>query len=346
MTPHPRGGRRPAAGPSTPASTDVESLSWPFEWFLRTAAGGKPEAVTVAALYRYPVKSMLGESLSHATFDERGVVGDRAYAVLDVESGVVASAKVPKRWAKLLEFSAAFAEEPVPGQAAPPVVFTFPDGSTHRSDDADIDRTLSDVLGREVELITTPPDGVAFEELWVDIEGVERAELGPEHIIEATTKRQEDTGEAISHFDVAAFAPPGRFYDLAALHVITQSTLDRLRELAPESDFDARRYRANVVLSDTHPTGGEPGFVENDWPGREMTLGGDVRVAYTFQTMRCVMTTLAQEGLPEDRNTLRTVAKNNRIQIDKPEVAGRWACAGVYADVPVGGEVTVGDPHA
>ena len=302
--------------------------------------------MTVAALYRYPVKSMLGESLSCAVLDERGVVGDRAYAVLDVETGIVASAKVPKRWATLLEFSAAFVDEPTLGEAASPVVITFPDGSTKRSDDPGIDQALSDVLGREVKLITTPPDGVAFEELWVDIEGLERAELGPEHIIEATTKRQEDTGEAISHFDVAAFAPPGRFYDLAALHVITTSTLDRLRELAPGSDFDARRYRPNVVLDGTHPPGTDAGFVENDWPGREMTLGSDVRVAYTFQTMRCVMTTMAQEGLPEDRNILRTVAKNNRIHIDKPEVAGLWACAGVYADVPAGGEVAVGDAHA
>jgi uncharacterized protein YcbX len=297
--------------------------------------------VTISALYRYPVKSMLGESLSRAVLDERGVVGDRAYAVLDVESGIIASAKVPKRWAKLLAFSAAYAGEPVPGEAAPPVVITFPDGSTRRSDDPDIDQALSDVLGREVRLITTPPDSSKFEELWVDIEGVERADLAPEKIIDATTSRQEDTGEAISSFDVAAFAPPGRFYDLAAMHVITEATLQRLRELAPESDFDPRRYRPNVVLADT-----APGFVENDWPGREMTLGDGVRLAYTFQTMRCVMTTMAQEDLPEDRNTLRTVAKNNRIDITKPEVAGKWACAGVYADVSAGGEVAVGDAHA
>lgn len=297
--------------------------------------------MTIAALYRYPIKSMLGESLTRAVLDERGVVGDRAYALLDVESGIIASAKVPQRWGMLLEFSAAFSGEPVPGEPAPPVTITFPDGSTRRSDDPEIDQTLSAVLGREVELITTPPDGSAFEELWVDIEGVDRADLAPEKIIEATTARQEDTGEAISRFDVAAFAPPGRFYDLAALHVITESTLARLREISPKSDFDARRYRPNVVLADT-----EPGFVENDWPGREMTLGSDVRVAFTFQTMRCVMTTMAQEELPEDRNTLRTVAKNNRIQIEKPEVAGTWACAGVYADVSAGGEVSVGDTHA
>ena len=32
--------------------------------------------------------------------------------------------------------------------------------------------------------------------------------------------------------------------------------------------------------------------------------------------------------------------------IEKPEVAGKWACAGVYADVATGGEIAVGDRHA
>jgi uncharacterized protein len=296
--------------------------------------------MTVAALYRYPVKSMLGESLHRAELDERGVVGDRAYAVLDVETGIVASAKVPKRWAGLLDFSAAFVGEPVAGEAAPPVVITFPDGSTRRSDDPDVDEALSDVLGREVRLITVPPEGGAFEELWPEIDDVAVGDLAPERLVDATTARQEDTGEAISRFDLAAFAPPGRFYDLCALHVVTESTLGRLSELAPDSDFDARRYRPNVVLADE-----APGFVENDWPGREMGLGPDVRVAYSFQTMRCVMTTMAQQGLPEDRATLRTIAKNNRVEITHDVVGGRWACAGVYADVSVGGAVSVGDAH-
>ena len=62
--------------------------------------------MTIAAIHRYPVKSMQGEALQRATLDERGVVGDRAYALLDVETGIVASAKVPKRWDQLLRFSA------------------------------------------------------------------------------------------------------------------------------------------------------------------------------------------------------------------------------------------------
>lgn len=292
--------------------------------------------MTIAAIHRYPVKSMQGEALQRATLDERGVVGDRAYALLDVETGIVASAKVPKRWDHLLRFSAAFTAEPTAGEPAPPVAITFPDGSTRRSDDPDVNQAISAVLGRDVTLITTPPDGAGFEEIWPEIE-----DLAPQHIIDATTARQEDTGEAISRFDVAAFAPPGRFYDLAALHVITTSTLARLGDLAPDSRFDPRRYRPNVVLDDT-----DPGFVENDWVGREMSFGDAVRVSYTFQTMRCVMTTLAQEDLPEDRDTLRTVAKHNRVQIEKPEVAGRWACAGIYADVTADGEIAVGDRHS
>jgi hypothetical protein len=91
--------------------------------------------MTIAAIHRYPVKSMQGESLTHTVLDERGVVGDRAYALLDVETGIVASATVPKRWPTLLQFSAAFTAEPVPGEPAPPVTITFPDGSTRRSDE-------------------------------------------------------------------------------------------------------------------------------------------------------------------------------------------------------------------
>src|SRR5918997_5737100 len=94
--------------------------------------------MTVTALYRYPVKSMLGESLDRCRVDERGVVGDRAYALVDVETGTVASAKVPSLWGGLFGFSARCVGEPE--RAAPPLVeITFPDGSVHHSGDPDID---------------------------------------------------------------------------------------------------------------------------------------------------------------------------------------------------------------
>lgn len=289
--------------------------------------------MTVTAIHRYPVKSMLGESLTRCTVGPTGVVGDRAYAVIDDETGIVASAKVPRRWADLLAFSARFVDEPQAGAAPPPVEITFPDGSTHRSDDPDVDAALSAALGRPVHLASVPPDGAYFEELWPDIEG-----LAPQQLIDATTTRHEETGEVISRFDISAFGAKGTFFDLSALHVLTESTLDRLRELAPDATFDARRYRPNFVLRDE-----DAGFVENAWPGRTATLGG-ATVRFSFATMRCVMTTLGQGDLPADPDTLRAIAKHNRIEI--PQIGGVWACAGVYADVAGTGEVAVGDPHA
>jgi uncharacterized protein YcbX len=287
--------------------------------------------VAVTALYRYPVKSMLGEALERCRIDERGVIGDRAYALLDVETGTVASAKVPRLWGGLLGFSARCAGEPERA-AVPPVEITFPDGSVHRSDDADIDAALSAAIGRDVRLIATPPDGAGFEEVWPDIEG-----LAPEAVIAGTRVRDEDTGERVSRFDLAAMAPHPAFFDLAVLHLLTTATLHRLRGLAPGATFDERRYRPNVVLD-----GRGDGFVENGWAGRAVAFAGGTTVAVTIPTMRCVMTTLAQGDLPRDPGTLRAVAKHNRVEIPG---LGTWACAGVYADVTGGGELAVGEEY-
>ncbi len=285
--------------------------------------------VAVTALYRYPVKSMLGESLERCRIDERGVVGDRAYALLDVETGTVASAKVPRLWGGLLAFSARCVGEPQ-REAAPSVEITFPDGSVHRSDDADIDAALSAAIGRDVRLIATPPDGAGFEEVWPEIEG-----LAPEAVIDGTRVRNEDTGERVSRFDLAAMAQHPAFFDLAVLHLLTTATLHRLRELAPGAGFDEHRYRPNIVLD----AEGD-GFVENGWPGRAIAFAGGAGAAVTIPTMRCVMTTLAQGDLPRDPGTLRTIAKHNRVEITG---LGTWACAGVYADVTGPGELLVGE---
>jgi uncharacterized protein len=285
----------------------------------------------VTALYRYPVKSMLGESLERCRIDERGLVGDRGYALVDVETGTVASAKVPRWWAGLLGFSARCAGEPGPG-APPAVEITFPDGSVHHTGDADIDAALSAAVGRQVRLAATPPAGATFEEVWPDIDG-----LAPQGVIDATRVREEETGEAVSRFDLAAMASQPSFVDLAPVHLLSLATLDRLRELAPGATFDERRYRPNVVLD----TGGS-GFVENDWPGRAIEFGGGASVTVSIPTMRCVMTTLPQGELPRDVDTLRTIAKHNRV--DLPDL-GTWACAGAYANVTDAGELAVGEAH-
>lgn len=296
-----------------------------------TTAG--PGIGTVAALHRYPVKSMLGEELDAADVGPHGLLGDRAYAVVDAEDGTVASAKHPRKWARLLQMRAEFVSEPEPGAQPPPVVLTFPDGSTLRSDDAGVDEALSVAVGRPVRLAAQPPAEPRFEELWPDIEG-----LAPESFIAGTTTSVSD-GEPVSTIGLAALAPPGTFFDLSVLHVITTATLARLGRAAPGSAFHPQRYRPNLLLD---VAGAE--FAEDAWVGGDLEVGDDLAVTVTMPTMRCVMTTLAQggpAGFAEDRDTLRTIARENRRTI---EGMGTWACAGVYADVARAGRVHRGDP--
>jgi uncharacterized protein len=111
-----------------------------------------------------------------------------------------------------------------------------------------------------------------------------------------------------------------------------------LSELRPESRFDQRRFRMNVIVG-----GNEAGFIENDWIGRQVELGDAARLRVALPDPRCVMTTLAQDDLPKDTDILRTLTRHNRVQVGD---AGEFPCAGVYAVVEANGSVRTGDPVA
>ena len=125
----------------------------------------------VSSLWRYPVKSMLGEQLDAVKIAPTGLLGDRAYALWDRQTQRIASAKNPKKWAKLLEFQATFVESPQTQAAIPPVRFAMPDGNDATSNDSNIDRLLSQLLGREVELLTAVPETPSLDQYWPDLEG-------------------------------------------------------------------------------------------------------------------------------------------------------------------------------
>ena len=287
----------------------------------------------VDQLWRFPVKSMLGERRDELEVSDRGVVGDRSYALLDRSDGKVVSAKNPRKWRRVLELSAAFVDEPTAAGDVPPVTITFPDGATVRSDGAadEVDAALSRFLGRDVYLAAAPPATVTMEETWPDVEG-----LAPEAFIESTRIETDVPEEVVSDITMGMAAPPGTFFDLATLHALTTSTLAALRAAHPDGTFDVRRYRPNVLVSTT-----DGGYVENGWVGRTVALGeAGVAMAVMMPTMRCIMTTMAQSELPADPSLLRTIAAENRLEIG----GGRWACAGVYGNVAGTGRVAVGDP--
>src|SRR6267378_1338446 len=96
------------------------------------------ELGSVASLWRYPVKSMMGEELNASEVAERGLLGDRVYALVDRSDGKVATAKNPRKWPSLFDFHATLIGPPHAGAKAPPVRITLPDGTTVSSEQSDL----------------------------------------------------------------------------------------------------------------------------------------------------------------------------------------------------------------
>src|SRR5919201_6471875 len=114
---------------------------------------------SVVSLWRYPVKSMMGEELNACAVTERGLVGDRAYALVDRETGKLVSAKHPRKWGRLFEFRAAFVD-PAKADAPRAVVrITFPSGTIVTNEERHLERMLSDTLGREVAFMQSAAAG-------------------------------------------------------------------------------------------------------------------------------------------------------------------------------------------
>jgi uncharacterized protein YcbX len=283
---------------------------------------------TVATLSRFPVKSMQGERLGTAELTEQGLVGDRAYALVETETGKVMSGKNPRVGSLLLGCQATFVEDPRSGDEAPPVQITLPDGTSVTSDAPDADATLSAFLGRGVTLQRSAPEDFTIDQQHPDLE-----DLDPEGHRDTVTESK--LGAAFfAQAGIPSPVPVGSFLDLFPVSVLTTSTLAQLQAHRPDSRFDDRRFRMNVVV-DTP----EDGFVENEWIGRSLQFGDTVRLSIFLSDPRCIMTTLAQGDLPKDNEILKTLVRHNRLDV----AGGLYPCAGVYAVVESTGTTSAGD---
>jgi uncharacterized protein YcbX len=224
---------------------------------------------------------MLGEELVSAALTERGIVGDRAYALVDRVTGHVVSAKNPRKWPTMFAARARFVEPPREGCPLPAVRIQLPEGEQVDSDRNDIDAILTDTFGRDVSLRSS-----------ISSEGRHQFEMSDAENVEKV-----DTVDT----------PAGSFFDLSVLHLLTTATLARLGQLYPGGRFAVTRFRPNLVLA-TDATG----FVENDWVGRTLRIGDTVRLRITEPCSRCIMTTLAQGELPRDPEILRTATRHNQ----------------------------------
>lgn len=277
----------------------------------------------LSELRRYPVKSMGGERLDEAELGPRGLPGDRAWAVRDeVRGGIRGAKKIPA----LMGLRARYPSPPA-AEGSSPAEIELPDGSRVDTGDADVNERLSRALDHPVTLWPLLPASARdhYRRGAPDHDTVEaelRAMFGrlPGEPLPDVTRFPPELVEFES--------PPGTYFDAYPLLLLSQASLCALGERAPGSDFDVRRFRPNLLVSDTVASAR---FPELDWRGRRLRVGEAV-LEVVVECPRCVMVTHASDGLPRDPEVMRALVR---------ETGGDL---GVYATVETPGRVRAGDP--
>jgi uncharacterized protein len=273
---------------------------------------------TVDTIMRFPIKSLLGESLKECEIVASGLLGDRGHALVDPSTGKIASAKQPNLWRDLLGFRASTTSQTDPRS------ITVSDGAGNKIDlsDPDFDAKVSEWLGRMIKLINVRPTGIELNRARPD-------EVMAEGM-DATV-----TQDVLA---IAAAAPDGGFFDFAPLHVMTSASLEAIRSAAPAASIRAERYRPNIVI-ETPPS---MVFGENKWIGRKLRIGQSVSLEVIAPTPRCAVPMLAHGALPQSREAVAAINKLNKIEF--PLLGpGTFPCLGAYAKVITTGAISCGD---
>jgi uncharacterized protein YcbX len=275
---------------------------------------------TVEAVFRYPVKSMLGTRVEQAELHASGVAADRGWALIDLQTGKIASAKQPRLWRCLLQLRAEYHTCVGRARRADGVTITLPDGSEVRAGEPGADEALSRFAGRPVELRRGRASGA----------GIDRAV--PEEVLDQGV----DAKVAFESIELSQATPGNSFVDYAPVHLITTATLAAVASSTAGTPPHPWVFRPNLILA----TPGLSGYAENDWVGRQVAIGDQVRLEILLPTPRCAVPTLAHGTHAGNPEVLRALARANRIPIDG---FGMQTCAGVYARVTRPGRVRTGD---
>lgn len=276
----------------------------------------------VASIDRYPVKSMAGESLDSVDVLSGGLPGDRAWAVRDEKRGGIRGAKkIPG----LMQFAATYAQPPG-NVGSSPAAIVFPDGSRAGTGDADIHQRLSAALDHPVTLWPLlPADALDHYR-----RGAPTHEDFEQELREIFGRTPDEPLPDLTVFPPEVFefeSPPGTYFDVAPLLLLTENSLASLQARVPGSHIDRRRFRPNLTFTDM--ASDEP-FPEFGWNGKRLRVG-DAVLEVGIACPRCVMITLAQPGLDKDPAVMRAVVR---------EAGGNF---GVYASVAQPGRVRIGD---
>lgn len=267
-------------------------------------------------LWRYPVKSMMGERLDRVALTEHGVLGDRGWAPRDEVRGGIRGAK---KIGGLMRLAARYVEEPNDDRPFPDAIIDLGDGTSVRTDAADVHSRVSAALDHPVTLFPIRPAD--------DLDHYRRGPGDTDDIIEELRNVFGREGDEplpdISKLPPVIFeyeSPPGTYFDALPLLIMTRQSLASI-------DADARRFRPNLIVD--APESDDP-FPENLWVGQTLEIG-DAQIRVDTECPRCVMITRPFADLPEDRSVLRRVVRDANQNL------------GVYATVTRPGTVRVGD---
>ena len=270
---------------------------------------------TVSQLWRYPVKSMEGSRVEKGVMEKTGMLGDRNWALRDESVGELTTVrKIPK----LLKFKATYDTDPVPDKVSQ-VTIELPDGNLVNSTHNDINEKLSAAIGKPVSLWPLQPKtDLKHYRLKVPAGAAAMKK-------QFATKEMPDMSSVSWRFmmELAIFATPlGRYHDVYPLHLLTTSSLEKLKQLEPEGDFRVERFRPNLVID----TGTQPvDFEEFNWVDGKLHIGETV-LKVVSRTVRCSMPAQPQAAIKKDAKVLRTLEAHTQrhlgvnISVIKPGV--------------------------
>lgn len=270
----------------------------------------------VEQLWRYPVKSMGGETVAESMLSSAGVAGDRVWAVRDEVRGGIRGAK---QLAGLMKLAARQAADGT-------VEIVLEDGSTFAAAASDVNDRLSTALDHAVTLWPLLPAEALdhYRRGAPDNEDLEQELRG----IFGRTADEPLPDLSLFPPEILEFeSPPGTYFDVFPLLLLTQASLETMQAKAAASRFDVRRFRPNLLIGGTESS---VEFPELDWRGKRLAVG-DCVIEVTVECPRCVMVTHGFDDLDKDPKVMRSLVK---------EAGG---CLGVYAKVEQEGLVRAGD---
>lgn len=267
---------------------------------------------SIAELWRYPIKSMGGERVDALELRTSAIVGDRRWGVRNIETGKIASAKRPRPYGQLLEWSAKT-------QADGGLVAVGPGGRAYAAGSRELDAALAEVLGEPVQLVEVEEGrDETYSSEWPEIPGTVLSDIEID-------------------LPVAALTEKTSFVDAAAVHIIVNQSMTHLASLLDGVKLGVERFRPNIVI-DAHNDAGSGEFADLAWMDLDIKMG-DAELRIGDATPRCVMTTLAQPGYEQAKSVLQVLAATARKEFDY----GAFACFGTNAEVIAPGTITVGD---